>query len=123
MKIPSIFATLIVFQLVKESQNKTFPGETNVITASKSDDVRKVNNEVKMIPFKSSKRKLKGRSILPKKKRPPTLKDPWKDPDPQFVHTYAAMTATLNCTARGHPKPTVKWFRNGEEIINEEDRP
>ena len=119
MKILNFF--LIVFfllELVSESQENSENFRSN----------RNFRPNVKMIPLRRNSKR-KSRSFLPlevKKDKPPsapTFKQEWPDPQVQTVHRYAAMTAVLNCSAKGWPKPKVVWYRNDVEITSSNDRP
>ena len=58
-----------------------------------------------------------------KKNRAPTFKREWNDPDPMYVHEFAAKKFSLNCSVKGRPRPRVKWYKNNHEILNGADRP
>jgi len=58
-----------------------------------------------------------------KKNRAPTFKREWNDPDPMYVHEFAAKKFSLNCSVKGRPRPHVKWYKNNHEILNGADRP
>ncbi len=62
-------------------------------------------------------------SIQVKKYKSPSFKYAWNDPDPLEVNTFAALTATLNCSTKGYPKPSISWFKDGIEIQDDSDRP
>ena len=58
-----------------------------------------------------------------KKNRAPTFKREWNDPDPMYVHEFAAKKFSLNCSVKGRPRPRIKWYKNNQEILKGEDRP
>ena len=66
---------------------------------------------------------IESHSSTYKKNRAPTFKREWNDPDPMYVHEFAAKKFSLNCSVKGRPRPRVKWYKNNEEIQNGEDRP
>ena len=118
-----IFAVFILFKLVSESQTNAI--YNNQITIDENEEkIAKDSFEVKKIPFSITKKqsKVSGKNLLDKKNRPPVFKFDWNDPDVQHVHSYAAMTAILNCSAKGWPRPQVIWYKDGEELIIPEQR-
>lgn len=82
-----------------------------------------VESHVRTRSFESEKIPLKNGSSPRKLTRKPEFKFPWNDPQVQVEHAYAAMTAKLNCSVKGRPRPKMTWFRNGVEITSENDRP
>ena len=56
-------------------------------------------------------------AIVAKKNRRVSFKDEWDDPNPQYIHTFAAKSFTLNCSVKGIPKPRLTWYKDEKEIL------
>ena len=49
---------------------------------------------------------------------PPVISE-FADVEDNFVKLSADSPFSLSCSAKGEPKPEVKWFRNEVEVITE----
>ena len=56
-------------------------------------------------------------AAIVKKNRRVSFKDEWEDPTPQYIHTFAAKSFTLNCSVKGIPKPRLTWYKDDNEIF------